>query len=100
MIVVYQNPRDPEGFEKHYDEVHVPLAKKLPGLRKYEISKGPVVPIAGARQPYRIASLYFDDMEAIRTAFASEIGRACAADRRQLAPDEDVEIYLFDTRDL
>jgi uncharacterized protein (TIGR02118 family) len=100
MIVVYAKPRDPEGFDKHYFDVHVPLAKTLPGLRKYEISEGAVVPITGGPEPYRVASLYFDDMAAIKTAFASETGRACAADRKQLAPDDAVQIYLFDTRDL
>lgn len=100
MIVVYRTPRDPEAFDKHYFDVHVPLAKTLPGLRKYEISEGNVVPVAGGKVPYRVASLYFDDMNAIKTAFASETGRACAADRKQLAADEDVEIYLFDTREL
>jgi len=100
MIVVYQQPRDPEAFDKHYFDVHVPLAKQLPGLQKYEMSEGAVASIAGGPQPYRVASLYFDDMDAIRTAFASEIGRACAVDRKQLAADEEVDIYLFDTRDL
>ena len=100
MIVVYQKPQNPEAFDKHYFDIHVPLAKQLPGLKKYEMSEGAVASIAGGPQPYRVASLYFEDMDAIRNAFASETGRACASDRRQLASDEEVEIYLFDTREL
>ncbi len=34
MVVVYKTPPDPAAFEKHYFETHIPLAKKLPGLRK------------------------------------------------------------------
>jgi hypothetical protein len=30
------------AFDKHYFEAHVPIAKKIPGLRKYEVSQGPV----------------------------------------------------------
>ena len=30
------------AFDKHYFEAHVPIAKKIPGLRKYEVSRGPV----------------------------------------------------------
>jgi uncharacterized protein (TIGR02118 family) len=100
MLVVYRTPLHPEAFDKHYFEVHAPLAKKLPGLRKYEVSKGPIVPIAGAKDPYMIAMLHFDTLPAIREAFASEIGKACAADRLLLAPnDADVQIFLFERRE-
>jgi uncharacterized protein (TIGR02118 family) len=27
------------AFDKHYFEAHVPIAKKIPGLRKYEVSQ-------------------------------------------------------------
>jgi uncharacterized protein (TIGR02118 family) len=98
MLVVYRTPRNTEVFDKHYLEVHVPLAKKLPGLRKYEVSKGAIVPIAGAKDPYMVAMLYFDSLPAIREAFASEVGRACAADRKVLAPsDDDLQMFLFET---
>lgn len=31
MMVVYKPPKDPTAFERHYFEVHVPLARRLPG---------------------------------------------------------------------
>ncbi len=40
MIVIYKTPEDKEAFDKHYFDIHVPLAKKLPGLIKYQVSKG------------------------------------------------------------
>jgi uncharacterized protein (TIGR02118 family) len=95
--VIYRTPRDPQLFDKHYFDVHVPLAKGLPGLRKYEVSKGPIVSPAGWRDVYLIATLHFDSLSAIQAAFASECGRACAEDRRVFAPnDEDLQMYLFD----
>lgn len=101
MVVIYNTPRDPAAFDKHYFEVHVPLAKRLPGLRKYEVSKRPVASLAGDAVPYLIGTLYFDDLAAIRNAFASPIGRECAADRRILAPnDEDLQMYLFETTEV
>ena len=42
MVVIYNTPRDPAAFDAHYFAVHVPLAKKLPGLRRYEVSKRPM----------------------------------------------------------
>ncbi|QKC82729.1 EthD family reductase [Mesorhizobium sp. NZP2077] len=101
MLVIYKTPTDPAAFERHYHDIHVPLAKQLPGLRRYEISRPPIVNVLQGETPYRVATLYFDDLEAIRTAFASDIGRACAVDRRKFAGDDDmVAMLLFDTEPL
>lgn len=100
MTVIYQTPKDIEAFEQHYFEVHIPLAKQLPGLIKYEINDGAVVSTTG-HSSYRIANLYFESMAAMKNAFASEVGQKCAVDRRILAPGgEDVQIYLSDTKEV
>lgn len=101
MVVIYRTPADPGAFDAHYMDVHVPLAKQLVGLRRYEISRRPIVSPAGDPEPHLIATLYFDDLAAISRAFATPAGQACAADRRVLAPnDDDVQMYLFDTVDV
>ena len=81
MTVIYKTPKDIESFERHYFEVHIPLAKQLPGLIKYEISDAAIISTTG-NISYRIANLYFDSLDTIKNAFASEIGQKCAADRR------------------
>ena len=40
IVVTYKTPTDPAAFDKYYAETHIPLAKKMPGLRKYEVSRG------------------------------------------------------------
>lgn len=101
MVVIYRTPKDPAAFDTHYHSVHVPLAKKLPGLLKYEVSRRPIITPAGDPEPYLIGTLYFDDLAALRAAFATPEGRACAADRRVLAPDDDdVQMYLFDVTEV
>lgn len=101
MIAIYKTPKDKDAFEKHYFEVHIPLAKKLPGLRKYEVSKSPIVSTTGDLETYLIGILYFDNLEAIKTAFASAQGKICAADRKILVPnDNEIQIYLFDTTEV
>jgi uncharacterized protein (TIGR02118 family) len=101
MIVIYRTPKDPAAFDAHYFGVHVPLAKRLPGLRKYEVSRRPILTPAGDPEPYLVGTLYFDDLEAIRHAFTTPEGQACAADRRALAPEEDdVQMYLFDVAEV
>ena len=99
MVVIYRTPPDPAAFDRRYFERHVPLAKRLPGLKKYEVSRGPIVSPTGAGDIHLVATLHFDSLDAIRQAFASPEGQACAADRRVFAPDDSrVLMLLFDSR--
>jgi uncharacterized protein (TIGR02118 family) len=97
MLVIYKTPADPAAFERHYFDIHLPLAKQLPGLRRYDVSKQPIVNMLQGETPYIVATLYFDSLDAMRAAFASEIGKACAVDRRKYAPDDRVTMLLFDS---
>jgi uncharacterized protein (TIGR02118 family) len=99
MVVTYKQPKDVAAFEKHYFGVHVPMAKKLPGLRKYEVSRGPVAAPGSANSYYMVATLYFDDMNSIKTAFGSPEGQACADDARSFIEDR-VEMLMFDTKEV
>jgi uncharacterized protein (TIGR02118 family) len=101
MVVVYKTPKDVAAFERHYFETHIPLAKKLPGLRKYEVSQGPIVTPQGPSDYHFVATLHFDDLDAIKRAFASPEGQLCAADRRNFAPDPaSFLMLLFDDREV
>jgi len=101
MVVIYPTPRDVEAFDRHYFDIHVPLALKIPGLRRYEVSDGPIATPVGASDIHRIGTLHFDDLAAIETAFASPEGQAAGADRRLFAPDQSgVQMFLFDSRDV
>ena len=83
LLVMYKTPRDAAAFDKHYKEKHIPLAKKIPGVKKYEISKSGVGTPAGPAPYHLVAILHFDDMPAIQKAFASaERGGGRRADLR------------------
>jgi uncharacterized protein (TIGR02118 family) len=101
MLVIYRTPKDAEAFDRHYFNVHVPLVKRLPGLRKYEISDGSVATPVGASGIFRVVTLHFDDLAAIEKAFASPEGQATRADRLLFAPDDSgVQMFLFASREL
>ena len=101
MVVIYKTPKDVAAFDRHYFETHVPLAKKLPGLREYEVSRGAIVSPTGATGFHMVATLHFDDLAAIRQAFASPEGQSAGADRRIFAPDDkDVLMLLFNDREV
>ena len=97
LVVIYNIPKDAAAFDKHYFGTHVPLAKKIPGLRKYEVSQGPVVTPSGPSGFHRVALLHFDDMTAIQKAFASAEGQAVAADAQTFDP---AHVLLFDSREV
>jgi uncharacterized protein (TIGR02118 family) len=101
MVVIYKTPQNPTAFDKHYFDIHIPLAKKLPGIKKYEVSHGAVTSLGGAAAVYMIGTLHFDDLAAIRNAFASPEGQACRKDREVFAPnDTDYQMFLFDNREV
>ena len=79
ILVLYNAPADAAAFERYYRQIHIPLARKIPGLRAYSISNGSVQALAGSA-PHLVAVLTFDSMGDLRAALASPEGQAVAAD--------------------
>jgi uncharacterized protein (TIGR02118 family) len=101
MVVIYRTPKNVEEFDRHYFKIHVPLAKKIPGLRKYEVSDGPIAAPFGTSDVHLIGTLHFDDLAAIEKAFASPEGQAAGADRRLFAPDDSgFQMFIFDNKEV
>ena len=99
LMVMYKTPKDTAAFDKHYYEMHVPLAKRIPGLRKYEVSNGPVVTPAGPSAFHLIAILTFDSVAAVQAAFGSAEGKVAATDVQKFATGG-ADMILFDTREV
>ncbi len=99
LIALYSKPADPAAFDKYYFSTHVPLAKKIPGLQRYEVSAGSVnTPQGGS--PYHLAAiLSFDSMEAIQQALGSAEGQATAADLGNFV-QAGVELLVFDSKEI
>jgi len=97
VVVLYKTPKDTAAFDKHYFEKHVPIAKKIPGLRKFAVSQGPVATPAGPSGLHLIAILTFDNLAAIQAGFGSAEGQAAGADVQTFATGG-ADMLLFDTR--
>jgi len=99
VVVLFRTPKDIAAFDEHYFETHVPLAKMLHGLRKYEILQGP-----GAIENeafHLVATFHFDDVFAADWALASPEGKAAEAHRRTFVPDDnDVLMFLIDSHEM
>jgi len=96
VFALYKAPADTAAFDRYYRDVHLPIAKKIPGLRGYEVTRGEIG-MLGGRSPYHlIAVLTFDSMAAVQAALTSPEGQAAAADIGNFATGG-VEILFADT---
>ncbi len=84
-----------EEFARRWVREHTKMSMRLPGLRGYRIN------IAMDRQPEGTgaepiydgtAELWWDDIDAMESAFATELGRRAGEDADQFA---EVRIHLY-----
>ncbi len=97
LYAIYQQPQDAAAFDRHYFDTHVPLAKTIPGLLSYEVTRGDVMGMAGKHAVYMVAALEFESMAAIGAAMGSAQGQATAADLANFA-SAGVEIMMAENR--
>ena len=93
FLAVYETPADPGAFDRHYREIHLPLLRRLPGLRRYTISRD--ITALHGEPYYLIAELDWDTMDDLRAAFASAEGQATAADAARLQELAPVRRMIF-----
>lgn len=99
-LVLYKHPSDPAAFDAHYTETHLPLAMKVPGLKRLEVSDGPIGSAGGGPSDYyRVAKLHFESMDDLKAGFGSPQGQATAQDAASIATGG-MEVLLFETRDV
>lgn len=79
LLVLYSQPSDADAFERHYRDVHVPLVKRLAGLKRYSISRN-VTPLRGGDAYYLVAALEWDNLDEARSALQSPDGQAVRDD--------------------
>jgi uncharacterized protein (TIGR02118 family) len=99
FLVLYDTPEDPVAFDRHYREVHIPLVRDIPGVRRYTISRNAVA-IRGEEPYYLVAELEWESRAALQAAFASPAGQAAADDVTKLASDGRVRSMIFDVEDV
>ena len=85
LLVLYPPPTDPDHFRSYYEDTHLPLAAKFPGLRGYRYSFD--VAAAEGESPYFCAfEADFDDAAAYSAAMASPRVRRRARTSRNTPP--------------
>ncbi len=85
LTVLYGQPRDAAAFDRHYQQTHVALAQKIPGLKGFVINKPASLNPQESSPYYLIAELYFESMAALQTGFQSPEGQAATGDVQNFA---------------
>ncbi len=86
LIALYKKPANIDAFEQHYAHIHVPLAEKIPGVRKTEWTRFLASP-SGEAPYYMMYEMYFDNMDAYKVAMQSEANKAAGQDLMSFARD-------------
>jgi uncharacterized protein (TIGR02118 family) len=95
LLVLYKTPKDPAAFDRYYAETHIALAKKIPGVKSYRISKGGVGTPAGPSGIHLVATLTFDSMAALQAGLGSPEGAAAGGDVANFATGG-ADLLMFD----
>ncbi len=73
LVTIYRRVDDESALEQFFSRTHLPLAEKLPGLLKTEVSRITGKP-GGQSRFYMMYELYFESREAYDAAMISDAG--------------------------
>ncbi|MDB5231820.1 MAG: Ethyl tert-butyl ether degradation EthD [Chitinophagaceae bacterium] len=85
LTVLYGHPQDTAAFEKYYKEKHLPLASKIAGVTRLELTKFTAAPDGSKPSYYRMAELNFANDNDLKKAMDSPEGKTAVADLRSFA---------------
>lgn len=99
LLALYKKPNDAAAFNDYYFSTHVPIARQISGLRRYEVSTGAVATPQGEPMYHLAAILSFDSMSTLEEALNSPQGQAAATDLENFA-QAGVELLVFESNEL
>lgn len=85
LVALYKTPPDKDLFDKAYFEEHMPLARKMPGLKRTEVSK--LKSLGPDEKYYMQTEMYFDDIDSLNAAMGSPEGKAAASNLMSFAKE-------------
>jgi uncharacterized protein (TIGR02118 family) len=100
LVIVLRGRRDADELERRWSEDFVPLAEKMPGLRRVLVGRVIGSPAGGA-ETLLVHELLFDDFPSLQAAMTSPAGQAAgsaliqfAGERAELLFAEHLEMDL------
>ena len=86
ITVLYERPSDIAAFEEYYIGTHMPLARKVPGLIKDEVTLFGSNLDGSAPAYHLMAELFFADEGAWKAGMATPEGRTLTLDADNFPP--------------
>ncbi|MEO1251074.1 MAG: EthD family reductase [Pseudomonadota bacterium] len=87
LFALYKKPDDVDAFMRHYENVHMPLVEKIPGLEKSVVNRVTGAPMGGEPDYFIITEMQFPDQATFEKAMASPENRAVGKDAMEFAGD-------------
>ena len=85
VTVLYGHPKSTDEFERYYESTHLPLAAKMEGVDRLELTKFIAGPDGKKPAYYRMAELYFTDQTSMEKSLGSSVGQATVTDLQKFA---------------
>lgn len=79
LLALYRTPDNVDAFMTHYRNVHLPIARTIPGLVKSEVTRVNST-LMGEPGNFLLAELYFEDETSYRAAMKSSENAAAGKD--------------------
>ena len=96
LNALYKKPADVDDFKTHYNNIHTPLVKKIPGLERVLVSYVSKVYAGTKDDYYMLAQMFYANDDAFTTAMMSPENKATGAD---LANFAQAGVSLFVSRE-
>ena len=98
LTVLYGHPEDPAEFDRYYREIHVPLAKKMRGIKGWTIGKCEAAEPGQESPYYMIVGLHADSRAEMEAILDSPEGQATIADVPNFANGG--ATFMYDTEEV
>ena len=87
-------PEDEAAFEKHYREVHGPLAARVPGLARITLTRTSDGLEGGGSSFHRVAEMAFESPEAMERSSESDAWAAMRQDAGEMVERFDAKLEV------
>ena len=85
VTILYGHPTDAREFERYYAETHLPIAARMKGVERLELTRFSPDPDGSRPAYYRMAELYFPGEARMQSTLGSPEGQAAVADLANFA---------------
>jgi len=93
LNALYKRPEDVVAFQQHYQNTHMPIVMKTPGLIKAEAEMVTSTFMGKPDDYYMLARMYYKNSEDFKTAMRSEENKTTGKDLISFAKGK-VSLYV------